>query len=121
MLHGIALRVVLLGVLYALGVGTGVWLHKKVTDSRELARIQSEREAQQAQAKAEAQKAADALNAQATLQQTINRLRAKVPDAQTPSVACLDAGRLLDINEAIRAANTAGGASPTLPADPSTE
>ncbi len=118
MMHGILIRLAMVAAIFLFGMGSGVWLHKKVTDSRELARLQSEREAQQMQAKAEAQKAADALNAQATLQQTINRLRAKVPNEKADPVACLDASGVLDINEAVRAANAAASPNPAVSAAP---
>lgn len=128
-MHGILVRLAIIGAVFLFGMGSGVWLHKKVTDSRELARLQTEREMFNLQAKAEAQKAADALAAQQTLQQTINRLRAK-PNANTLAQdaansalskdfgACLNYGGVLDVNEAVRAANAAAGFNPTVPAAP---
>jgi hypothetical protein len=128
-MHGILVRLALVAAVFLFGMGSGVWLHKKVTDSRELARLQTERETFNMQAKAEAQKAADALAAQQTLQQTINRLRSK-PNASTHSQnaansavdsnlgACLNGDGVLDVNEAVRAANAAAGFNPAVPAAP---
>ncbi len=48
-MHGILVRLALVAAVFLFGMGSGVWLHKKVTDSRELARLQTERETKQKQ------------------------------------------------------------------------